>query len=800
MDLLHIVLLTVFVQIRTIPATNDTLNASGSIRDGESLVSSGGTFELGFFSLRNPSRRYLGIWFRNITVRTYVWVANGPTPLGSGGGILRFVGPTGNLALLDGGLNGTIVWSTNSSGSGSSARLLDSGNLVVQAAGLESGPPAWQSFEHPSDTFLPGMSFGVNYVRGIDARYTSWRSADDDPSPGDYTSRLDPTGYPQIFLTGPGGRVVNRVGPWNGARFSGAVGTRNNPSLRMSRDEVVYTEDNEDPSVITLLKVVPFGVVQRWTWDGGSWVVNFNLTNEPCDSYNRCGAHGLCDDGGSCGCLDGFVRRPGLGCVRRSELRCSGDVFERYSGIKLPDARNCTVNGEATLLSDCEAECSRNCSCTAYTVLDIRESVSGCLFYHGDLVDIKAMRQGGQDLYIRLGPGGLGSKGNNNRVKLIATVTSVAGVSLVAVGIVFVCYRKRMKDKNRRNSVAGPFSGTEHGKDAELPFFDLSTISKATGHFSTQNKLGEGGFGPVYKGTMENGQEIAVKCLAKASSQGVEELKNELTLIAKLQHRNLVRLLGFCIERDENMLIYEYMPNGSLDLILFDKTKSSLLDWRMRFNIINGIAKGLLYLHQDSRLRIIHRDLKASNILLDADMNPKISDFGLARGFGGSETEAKTRRVVGTYGYMSPEYAIDGLFSVKSDVFSFGVLVLEIVSGKRNRGFSLKDHNLNLVAHAWTLYKEENLRELVDDTLGNSFDFSQVMRSIHVGLLCLQRRPEDRPSMSSVVFMQGNEVELPPVKEPGFFTERDVTAGEGSSGTNAFASENQVTVTLLEGR
>ncbi|XP_042038335.1 G-type lectin S-receptor-like serine/threonine-protein kinase SD1-1 [Salvia splendens] len=212
--------------------------------------------------------------------------------------------------------------------------------------------------------------------------------------------------------------------------------------------------------------------------------------------------------------------------------------------------------------------------------------------------------------------------------------------------------------------VVGLFSAT-HAKEGELlPFFSLPTVLKATDNFSNTSKLGEGGFGPVYRGVLEDGQEIAVKRLSKMSSQGVNELRNEVMLIAKLQHRNLVRTLGFCAQEEEYMLIYEYMPNHSLDLTLFDKEKSMLLDWQKRFDIINGIAKGLLYLHQDSRLRIIHRDLKASNILLDADIIPKISDFGLARSFGGNQTEAQTRRVIGTYGYMSPEYAIDGLFSV----------------------------------------------------------------------------------------------------------------------------------------
>ncbi|KAG1347248.1 receptor-like serine/threonine-protein kinase SD1-7 [Cocos nucifera] len=338
-------------------------------------------------------------------------------------------------------------------------------------------------------------------------------------------------------------------------------------------------------------------------------------------------------------------------------------------------------------------------------------------------------------------------------------------------------------DDDKEERIPITCSKESRGMELELKLFDMFTIESATNHFSANNKLGEGGFGPVYKGRLDDGQEIAVKRSSKDSLQGLKEFKNEVMLIAKLQHRNLVRILGCCIQGEERMLIYEYMPNKSLDAFIF------------------GIARGLLYLHQDSRLTIIHRDLKASNILLDEDMNPKISDFGTARIFKGDQNQEKTRMVIGTFGYMSPEYVMDGTFSVKSDVFSFGVLILEILTGKKNRMVDHSGYSTNLIGHVWRLWAEGRCIELLDEVMGCSYPISKLVRCTQVGLLCVQEGSKDRPTMAEVVLMLSNEgMALQEPRRPGFCMESTPAEQDSSSWEQHSVTPNEVTVTMLEGR
>ncbi|XP_027364933.1 cysteine-rich receptor-like protein kinase 10 [Abrus precatorius] len=358
------------------------------------------------------------------------------------------------------------------------------------------------------------------------------------------------------------------------------------------------------------------------------------------------------------------------------------------------------------------------------------------------------------------------SSGKSSISIVVAIVVPViVAVVLLIVGICFL--RKRAIKKY--NTFIQDSIG-EDLTDLESLQFDLATIEAATNRFSDENKIGQGGFGVVYKGILPNGQEIAVKRLSVTSLQGAVEFRNEAALVAKLQHRNLVRLFGFCLEGQEKLLVYEYIPNKSLDHFLFDNEKQRELDWSRRYKIIVGIARGILYLHEDSQLRIIHRDLKASNVLLDENMNPKISDFGMAKIFRADQTHVNTQRIVGTFGYMSPEYAMHGQFSVKSDVFSFGVLVLEIVSGKKNTEFYQTNHADDLLSYAWKNWLEQTPLELLDPTLRNSYSRNEVIRCIHIGLLCVQENPSDRPSLATIALtLNSYTVSLSMPRQPASF-------------------------------
>lgn len=823
-------------------SASDTIRQGGSLKDGDTLVSNGDKFELGFFSPGNSSLRYVGIWYRNISEITVVWVANRDAPISGKNGFLT-IGNDGNLEIFDGN-NSKSIWLSNAlvSSNNKTARINDNGNLVLSEEETES--TLWESFDHPTDTFLPGMEVEASSKRGENWAFRSWKSRND-PSPGNYSMGIDPRGSPQIVIW-HGSERRWRSGHWNNQIFAGVPNMSSNIiygfKLLLINGTAYFTYNPVDSSDKLRFRIEWTGIEEQLRWDeeNDKWGVMQSQPDKAneCELYNRCGKFGVCSSWETpiCRCMDRFEpanlgewRRGNWsgGCVRKTLLKCErnstgkeedieDDGFVVMKLVKLPDFADLVSQGSVV---NCKDECLKNCSCTAYA----DAGGIGCLIWTGSLLDVQHFKKGGNTLNVRLAHSDLG--GNSKKSYALIITVSVVGAILLGL-FAWLLWRYKLKfkvlpnpsavswlrssevlpsDAGKSKEYSTDLSGsvdvvTEQVNGPELALFSFNFVANSTDNFSEENKLGQGGFGPVYKGNLPGGQEIAVKRLSRKSGQGLEEFKNEIILIAKLQHRNLVRLLGCCIQGEEKMLLYEYMPNKSLDFFLFDTEKQALLDWKKRFNIIEGIARGLLYLHRDSRLRIIHRDLKASNILLDEEMNPKISDFGMARIFGGNQNELNTNRVVGTYGYMSPEYAMEGLFSVKSDVYSFGVLLLEILSGQRNTNLRNSQYS-SLIGYAWHLWNEGKAIELLDPSIAETCSQDEVLRCIQVAVLCVQDSPVQRPTMPSVVLMLESEnATLPLPIQPTFTSMRAILDTELLSEGIDHASVNDITVTMVDGR
>uniref|UniRef100_J3MN82 Protein kinase domain-containing protein n=1 Tax=Oryza brachyantha TaxID=4533 RepID=J3MN82_ORYBR len=394
---------------------------------------------------------------------------------------------------------------------------------------------------------------------------------------------------------------------------------------------------------------------------------------------------------------------------------------------------------------------------------------------------------------VQLQVGLQGKKKSTPVLAIVLPIIFVALLTIILAGL-YIWRRKRLPAKTLL------IENTEDLEDFESIFIDLSKLQSATDNFDESNRLGEGGFGVVFKGVFPDGQEVAVKRLSSCSNQGLGQLKNELYLVAKLQHKNLVRLIGVCLEEGEKVLVYEYMPNKSLDTVLFDPERSKQLDWGKRFMILNGIARGLQYLHEHSQLKIIHRDLKASNILLDADMKPKIADFGMAKIFGDDETRNATSRVIGTLGYMSPEYAMRGHYSTKLDVFSFGVIVLEIVTGRRNSYSVISEHCEDLFSLVWRHWNDGTVTEIVDPSLGKHYPRGEILKCINIGLLCVQQNPTDRPAMSVIIVMlSSGTVSMQAPYRPAYLFGRNRSYSE-TMDILLSSSEPHSSITVLEPR
>ncbi|CAL1381210.1 unnamed protein product [Linum trigynum] len=418
------------------------------------------------------------------------------------------------------------------------------------------------------------------------------------------------------------------------------------------------------------------------------------------------------------------------------------------------------------------------------------------------------MRYSNQRFYnISSSPAPSGNGGRSHLGVILASISAAVAAGIVVLAAVLLA-RRRIRRKQTQRKELGALLLTVNKSRLNHSY---ESLEKATNYFHQSNKLGQGGSGSVYKGILGDGKTVAIKRLFFNTRQWVDHFFNEVNLISGIEHKNLVKLLGCSITGPESLLIYEYVPNQSLHEYLDVGSGRSMnaepLTWQRRFNIILGTAEGLAFLHEESELRIIHRDIKLSNILLDEDFSPKIADFGLARLFPEGQTHISTA-VAGTLGYMAPEYVVRGKLTEKADVYSFGIVLIEVVTGRRSNSFSRNPYSI--IQTVWNLYESGDLCEAVDPDLQGDFQREEATRLLEIGLLCVQASADLRPSMSVVAKMVVGDHEIPTPTQPPFLNHQHNSSGIGetrkpvrpatASESYSHSSENSTTQSLVEPR
>ncbi|WVZ96070.1 hypothetical protein U9M48_041753 [Paspalum notatum var. saurae] len=458
------------------------------------------------------------------------------------------------------------------------------------------------------------------------------------------------------------------------------------------------------------------------------------------------------------------------------------------------------------------AQCwlSLNASACAACVESARDRVvSQCLPRADEGYGLNAgcvVRYSTRPFYLPANATGGGSSSRRIVIIVVASVLSAAAV----IGIAFVWTKMRSRSRDDLHDDMDGSGEIIRAISASHLSFKYEQLREATDEFNQINKLGQGGYGSVYKGVLADGREVAVKRLFFNTRQWAEQFFNEVRLVSQVQHKNLVKLVGCSVEGPESLLVYEYLCNTSLDHYLFDAFKKNALDWERRFEIVLGTAEGLSYLHNASEVRIIHRDIKASNILLDERFRPKIADFGLARNFMEDQSHLSTG-LAGTFGYMAPEYIVHGQLTEKADIYSYGVLVLEIITGRKNyNSVASSAEGLSLMALIWKHYNEGTLMELLDPNLQDQCSEEEALQVFHVGLLCAQASPNLRPPMWKVVEMLSSrdKAALPRPTQPPFIDVKGSNAKSDSSGSASLMSNsdkppfslNQLSVSAVQAR
>jgi hypothetical protein len=785
-------------------AAADTLRAGQALAPGDKLVSGNGKFALGFFRPTSTSKSgknatspywYLGVWFNAIPVCTLAWVANRETPITAPDLKLTQlkISRDGTSLVLSLNSNATsdqlIIWSSsvhlvNSSlGLNTSVVLWDTGNLaLVDSSQPNPNGTLWQSFDYPTDIVLPTARFGRNKVTGLIRQMISKKSLID-PGLGSYSIELDASGLvlqhrnPSIVFWSWSAQkqVLNIIKLINmildmDPRTTGLL----NPVYVNNHEEEYYafTLLNESSSAFMSLGIDGQIMINVWSHAHQSWQSVYANPLDPCTPSATCGPFTICSATAQplCACMEGFSQRSPQewdlddrsgGCVRNTPLQCasskkntidSTDVFQPVARVALPYGPQ-SIDG-ATTQSKCAEACLNSCTCSAYTY-----NSSGCSVWHGELLSVNlndGIEIHSEDmLYVRLAAKDLpGLTRNKRKPTIIVAAASIISSGLVILMLLLVIWRNKFMwcgASSHDTQVSGG-----------IITFRYTTLGHATKNFSEQ--LGAGGFGSVFKGVLSDLTTIAVKRLDGAR-QGEKQFRAEVSSLGLIQHVNLVKLIGFCCDGDKRLLVYEHMPNGSLDGHLFET--NTVLNWETRYQVAIGVARGLSYLHQSCHKCIIHCDIKPENILLDASFVPKIADFGMAAIVGRDFSRVLTT-FRGTVGYLAPEWLSGVAITPKVDVYSFGMVLLEIISGRRNApevhsGSSC--HVEYFPVRASRKLHEGDAQTLMDPQLHGNFNLEEAERVCKVAFWCIQDNEHNRPTMVDVVqILEGlQEVGMPPM-------------------------------------
>ncbi|XP_055962225.1 G-type lectin S-receptor-like serine/threonine-protein kinase SD2-2 [Mercurialis annua] len=736
------------------------------------------TFQMGFFTPNGGSKWYLGIWYASTPTPTYVWVANRETPVTNLASSTLELTELGQLSLTES--KNSVIWQSSNSEKATEFRFLDNGNLILLSA---TGSVLWQSFDYPTDTWLPGMN--ITKVQSL----TSWRSLAD-PSPGLYSLRLSLKGFNEFELVFNKSVRYWSTGNWNGKLFTGVpemtvpyiynfhFADPFSPTASFWYTEVAASDAALKPP-LTRFRVDVNGQLKQFTWASqvASWNMFWSQPENQCKVYGLCGELGFCSSDSEsskpCFCLSGFTASDydweyedySGGCVRESGDRCNeSDGFVEAGMVAFEGGNSVSYRGSR---SDCERFCLGNCSCVGL-IHDQRSNL--CKNLYGSLLNLRNLSSevNYQDvLSIRVPKEGTIKKNDSKSVLLIGGILASIAICGLMVGILLILQMRRKKIKGICKG-----KGNSNGEDGGVPMLNLKVFSYKDLHAATKgfaDKLGHGGFGAVFQGELLDSTRIAVKRLERPGG-GEKEFRAEVCTIGNIQHVNLVRLIGFCSENSHRLLVYDYMSNGPISVYL--RQDGPNLSWDVRFRIAVGTARGIAYLHEGCRDCIIHCDIKPENILLDGDYTAKVSDFGLAK-LVGRDFSRVLATMRGTWGYVAPEWISGVAITTKADVYSYGMTLLELLSGRRNveappsaGGGKKGEHGEKWFFPPYAAQQiiDGNVAAVVDYRLGRSYKTDEAERVGLVAIWCIQDSEDERPTMGMVVKMLEGvvEVAIPP--------------------------------------